>query len=322
MRKLFLVLIALIPLVLRAQGIDLEAMRSRGDRYARLQPAARVDALGADLDYAGLHPETLPGGQYLVRFPGPHLGEDPDVLAVLLDWPTDQPSGAQAATALFELARALKSRHFRPRHGLWLLWANRGSEGMTRLILDQRKQGKGFAHLIVMEGGVDGIAVASQGRLVLEMRVPLGNPPPDPALLRSALKVPAEATATLGELPPAPGLGAGLRVGLEGGDATGQQLFEASLRAAAPAGAAFGVQQRFAPFTLPAGIAHPFAAWASAQAQRVLGSPLRIAPPRPGAMAPALSQAVPAITLGWSATEPDRSAELMRVLAEGLQDLP
>lgn len=320
MRRLAAVPALGLALTLAAQqpGLDLDALRSRALRYAQLAPAARVQTLGADMSYLGLKPESLPGGHFLVRFSGPHLGEDPDVLAVPLDWPDGQDAGARAAATLVELARVLQARHFRPRHGVWLLWSNLGTEGMNALLMSQEHQGKRLAHLIVLEGGWEGIATASEGRLAMELQFPA----PGPALesLQTLLAPPPGVRLAVAPLPGGKSLLADFRTA----DLNTFKGLEPSLRASATrAGAtAMGVRESLPPAVLPGGMGHPLAAWASAQVQRVLAAPPVPAAPRGGAMCAALARGVPGVALGLGVFDGARPADLTLRLAEGMQELP
>lgn len=310
-----------LPLALALAGqeasLDLDAIRSRSQRYAALAPASRAAQVGEDLAYLGLHPDPLPGGHFIVRFPSPHIGEDPDVLAVPLDWAEGEGAGARAAASLVELAKVLKTRHFRPKHVLWLLWSNQGPAGMEGLIQSQEHQNKKLAHLLFVQGGWEGLVTASEGRLLMELG--FGAAAPAPEAFRSML-APSPGVAV--KVEPSPS--GNLMVELRSADATAFRGLEAMVRAAGlKAGAkAMGVREALPPAGLQGGAAHPLALLASAQAQRVLGKAPEAAPPQAGALAVLLARGVPSLALGLGVSEGSRPAELMRQLAEGLQDLP
>lgn len=311
-----------VTLGAQTPGMDLDTIRSRALRYAQLSPASRAQAIGEDLGYAGLHPEAMPGGHLLVRFSGPHLGEDPDVIAVPLDWPDRQEAGARAVATLAELARVLRTRHFRPQHGLWLLWANFGSEGMNGLLASQAHQGKLLAHLLILEGGWTGLSTASEGRLAMELQFPAVGARPE--ALKELMAPAPGVRMELSSLPDPSRGGRGLLAELFTADPAAFRGLEASLRSAATqAGAtAMGVRESLGPASLQGGATHPLAAWVAAQARMALGAAPAPVGPRGGAMAATLARGVPTVALGLGAFEGARPADLVLQLAEGMQDLP
>ena len=315
-----------LPLALALSGqsavMDLDAIRSRAQRYAGLAPAARAEILGQDLSYAGLHPEPLPGGHFLIRFPGPHLGEDPDVIAVPLDWAKEDASGARASAALVDLARVLKTRHFRPRHVLWLLWANEGGAGMEALIQSQEHQGKLLAHVLLLEGGWEGLATASEGLLALDLG--FGETAPAPDAFRAALTVPAGVDLKVERPAKASPAGAGLSVLCRTSDAVAFAGLQDMIKAAVlkAGGKTVTVRESIPPGQLPGGPSHPLAVLAVEQGRRAFGAAPGPAGARSGALAVLLAHRIPALAMGLGPFEGARPADLLEDLATELQNLP
>jgi hypothetical protein len=315
--RLLLPLVCAASLAAQGPGLDLGALRSRAQRFAGLAPEARAEVLGQELAYAGLHPEPLPGGHFIIRFPGPHLGEDPDVLAVPLDWAPGDASGARAAAALVELANALKLRHYRPKHVLWLLWAHHGPEGLEALIQSQEHQNKLLAHVVLMEGGWEGLATASEGSLAVNLAFD-GNAPA-PEAFSASLGTPPQATAKVDPAGPA-----GLSVELRSADLSTFRSLEPLVRTAGlKAGAkAFTLRFNVPPAPLQGGATHPLAALVADETRRTLGAAPAAAPPQAGRLALLLARGVPSVALGLGVFEGGRPAELMDAVVEAMQDLP
>ncbi|HJW09822.1 MAG TPA: hypothetical protein VJ483_09320 [Holophagaceae bacterium] len=321
MRELLALTFAL-ALAGQEAGLDMDAARSRAVRYTAATQASRVEMLGQELNYAGLHPEPLPGGHFIVRFPGPHLGEDPDILAVPLDWSKEAAAGGgRAAATLVELARTLKARHFRPKHVLWLMWANEGGEGMEALIQSQEHQGKRLAHVILLEGGWEGLATRGEGTLALDLG--FEDPIPDPETFRASLTLPPGVTATVARQPKGAAV-QGLLAEFRTADPSAFQGLQVMTRAAAVKVAvkAMGPRVSIPPAQLAGGAAHPMAQLLSDQAKRVLGVSPEPAAPRGGALAVLLARKVPSAALGLGVFEGSRPGELMQSLAEQIQNLP